>query len=227
MRTKSTTDIDIKIILGAIVYLIIASVLSFNYQFLHEVLAQAAPNDLGPGGNKGGDGQHLSSSEGASQGAKSDEGVKKPHYYNHHVHPSDLTDGASTDPPKPTALPDIASPGAFPKLNHDTKADNKHDSHKFRHNAEDIAMELSSLTPQEIKEYPITDLSNKDIILVLGFLEPADLTKVLLYIPQQDLITIEHRLVHHDFNEYLNRLSESDRIQVESRLVSTSGSIMN
>jgi hypothetical protein len=95
------------------------------------------------------------------------------------------------------------------------------DDHKFEHNAQDIATELSGLTPQEISEYPITDLSDKDIKMVFGFMDPSHLTKVLLYLPQQDLIKIQHRLSHHSFNETLNRLSDFDRKKVEGRLIAS------
>jgi hypothetical protein len=161
---------------------------------------------------------------------------------------SHTTSPTSSDPAKPTREPELPQPSpasdiissarssssdlgpSSSMLNRGSGADRNPDDHDqatFRHNAQDIAMELSGLTPQEIKQYPITDLSNDDIMLVFRFLDPPDLTKVLLHIPQQDLITIEHRLTHHDFDEYLNRLAESDRIHVEGRLASTSGSSLN
>ena len=80
-------------------------------------------------------------------------------------------------------------------------------------------MELSSLSQEEIREYPITDLSDNDIILVFGFLNPGNLTKVLLNIPQEDLADIRDRLTPVTFTESLNRISEVDRSQVANRLV--------
>jgi hypothetical protein len=101
------------------------------------------------------------------------------------------------------------------------------DNSKFMHNAHVIAMELSSLTPAQISEYPLIDVSNKDITLVLKFLEPIDLAKVLLNIPQKDLSEIQHRLTPNVFDKSLNRLSEADRTQVEERLMSTSSGRIN
>ena len=80
-------------------------------------------------------------------------------------------------------------------------------------------MELSSLSAEEIREYPITDLSDNDIILVFGFLNPGNLTKVLLNIPQEDLADIRDRLTPVTFTESLSRISVVDRSQVENRLV--------
>jgi Mg/Co/Ni transporter MgtE len=72
---------------------------------------------------------------------------------------------------------------------------------RFRHNAEEIATELTSLNPEEIREYPITDLSDKDMTLVFKFLAPEDLAKVLLNIHQEDLVEVQDRLTPTDFGE--------------------------
>jgi hypothetical protein len=124
---------------------------------------------------------------------------------------------------QPSSSMDIAGPDGISsgRTSHDSTSHDIKEEHKFRHNAQDIAAELSNLTPQEISEYPITDLSNNDIIMVMGFLEPGDLTRVLLHIPQADLASIEHRISPHTFNEFINRLSELDKNQVEARLLST------
>ena len=71
---------------------------------------------------------------------------------------------------------------------------------RFRHNAEEIATELTSLNPEEIREYPITDLSDKDMTLVFKFLAPEDLAKVLLNI-YQGLVEVQDRLTPTDFGK--------------------------
>ena len=89
---------------------------------------------------------------------------------------------------------------------------------KFHLNSEDIASELSSLTPLQIAEYPITDLSNNDLMLALSFLAPADLGKVLTNIPVQDLVVVKERLGESKFNEFLSMVSVSDREVLENVL---------
>jgi Mg/Co/Ni transporter MgtE len=84
-----------------------------------------------------------------------------------------------------------------------------------------ILLEKQVVLLHNKSENPITDLSNDDIKLVFQFLDSVDLTKVLLHIPQQDLLKIQQRLTPEVCAEYLNRLAESDRIQVEDRLIST------
>jgi Mg/Co/Ni transporter MgtE len=83
-------------------------------------------------------------------------------------------------------------------------------------------MELNSLTPAEIRTYPLNDLSNNDIRLVLGFLSPSDLTKVLLNIPQENLLHIRDALTPVTFDQMINKLSETDKTKVENRLSSVS-----
>jgi hypothetical protein len=92
-------------------------------------------------------------------------------------------------------------------------------SRTFTHNAEKIAQELTGKTPLEISQYPISALSTNDLKLVLGFLDPINLAKVLLNISPQDLLTIQGRLSSdYSFVNILNRLSLSDRTDVERRL---------
>jgi hypothetical protein len=105
--------------------------------------------------------------------------------------------------------------------NVDSPDDDSNDD-RFRHNAEEIAFELTSLSPEETREYPITDLSNNDITLVFRFLTPDNLAKVLLNIHQENLIEIKDRLTPTAFGEPLSRISEADRIQVVNRLIFTS-----
>ena len=85
----------------------------------------------------------------------------------------------------------------------------------------DIARELSTLSPIEIRQYPITDLSAEDIKLVLRLLTPPNLAKVLLNIPQQDVVEIRNMISPDEFSIALNRLPETDRLQIQSRFSST------
>jgi hypothetical protein len=86
----------------------------------------------------------------------------------------------------------------------------------------EIAMELTELTPSGVSQYPITNLSAEDIKLAFGSLNPLNLAKVLLNIPQEDLIEVKNKLTPSTFNLTLNRLLEANRTQVEDRLSSTS-----
>lgn len=93
---------------------------------------------------------------------------------------------------------------------------------RFSLNAKEIAIELTSITPAEISQYPITNLSREDIVSVLGFLNPRVLAKVLLNIPQEELIKMQDMLTPSTFNQTLNRLFEMNKTQVEDRLSSVS-----
>jgi hypothetical protein len=84
----------------------------------------------------------------------------------------------------------------------------------------EIAIELTELTPSEVSQYPITSLSAEDIKLAFGSLNPLNLAKVLLNIPQGDLIEVKNKLTPSNFNQTLNKLLEVDRTQVEDRLSS-------
>jgi hypothetical protein len=93
-------------------------------------------------------------------------------------------------------------------------------SRTFTHNAEKIAQELAGKTPLEISQYPVSALSTNDLRLALGFLDSVNLAKVLLNISPQDLKTIQTRLSSdYSFVNILNRLSLSDRAEVEQRLM--------
>ena len=81
---------------------------------------------------------------------------------------------------------------------------------RFRLNSEDIAMEIAYLTPSQIRSYPITDLSSIDLWLVLNILAPADLAKVLMNIPIQDLFVVKQGIGESGFNVLLSKLATSD-----------------
>ena len=89
----------------------------------------------------------------------------------------------------------------------------------FPSNAKKIAMELTKLTPTEISQYPITKLSPEDIKSAFELLNPSNIVKVLLNIPQADLVEIvENKLDLTTFNQTLSRLSDANRTQIEERL---------
>jgi hypothetical protein len=78
----------------------------------------------------------------------------------------------------------------------------------FIHYTEKIAIELSNLTPLELKEYPITELSDEDLKSVLECLTTDNLAKVLLNIPKEDLAEIQDMLNAITFDEIQKMLSE-------------------
>jgi hypothetical protein len=152
---------------------------------------------------------------------------------------SEVESGGLADRPdlaSPLNPPDMAAPapaaglpgGESSSLNWDSESEGGDseseggDGDRFRHNAQEIATEIASLSPEEIREYPITDLSDQDIILVFRFLNPDNLVKVLLNIPQENLVEIKERLTPADFGEPLSRISGADRTQVANRLLLTS-----
>ena len=80
-------------------------------------------------------------------------------------------------------------------------------------NVKKIAMELTKLTPTEISHYPITNLSPQDIKSVFELLNPSNIVKVMLNIPQTDLVEIvENKLGITTFNQTLSRLPDANRI---------------
>jgi hypothetical protein len=89
---------------------------------------------------------------------------------------------------------------------------------QFTLNARNIAIELTKITPAELSQYPITDLSKEDIQLALGLLNPRVLAKVLLNLPQEELMKMQDMLSPSAFNQTLNRLFEVNKTQVEDRL---------
>jgi hypothetical protein len=95
-------------------------------------------------------------------------------------------------------------------------------NNQFSPNSRKIAIELTKITPAEIGQYPITNLSREDIVSVLGLLNPRILAKVLLNIPQEDLIKIQDMLTPSTFNQTLDRLFETNKTQIEDRLSSVS-----
>jgi hypothetical protein len=96
---------------------------------------------------------------------------------------------------------------------------------KFPLKARNISMELTRLSPTEIRQFQITVLSEEDIKSVLALLNPYNLAKVLLNISQEDLAEIQNMLSPSTFNQTLNRLSHANRAQVQDRLSEISSSV--
>ena len=66
-------------------------------------------------------------------------------------------------------------------------------------------MELTRLSPTEIRQFQITVLTEEDIKSVLALLNPHNLAKVLLNISDEDLAEIQNMLSPSTFNQTLNR----------------------
>ena len=81
-----------------------------------------------------------------------------------------------------------------------------------------ISDSLMALSPNQIKDYQLTDFSDDEIKGALSLLDPGNLSKVLLNMPKQDLITIEDRITPESFNNTINKIVEPDRLVLSSRL---------
>ena len=84
-------------------------------------------------------------------------------------------------------------------------------SDRFPLKARNISMELTRLSPTEIRQFQITVLTEEDIKSVLALLNPHNLAKVLLNISDEDLAEIQNMLSPSTFNQTLNRLSDTNR----------------
>lgn len=82
-----------------------------------------------------------------------------------------------------------------------------------------IAKDLSSLSPADIKEYDLKDLSTDEIRSVLCHLTPGNLTKVLMNIPAEDLNDIRKTLTPLFFQNIIKVLPGDNRIQIENRII--------
>jgi hypothetical protein len=84
-----------------------------------------------------------------------------------------------------------------------------------------IAKDLTALSPSEIKEYGITDLSTDDLQIALNLLDKENLGKVLSNIPSEDLASIRKKIGSSTFDPILEKLSENDRLNITKRLPQT------
>ncbi len=80
-----------------------------------------------------------------------------------------------------------------------------------------IAKDLTALSPSEIKEYGITDLSTDDLRIALNLLDKENLGKVLSNIPPEDLATIRKKIGPSTFDPILEKLSENDRVNINKK----------
>jgi hypothetical protein len=220
-----------KVVLGLILYVIILSVLVYNNQLLsYRVLAESEESTT----------QEDSEDEvEENEGSEEDNGQEEDNGPNPTSRPPDLPPGELDPIPGPPAHdfdPDLNPHDMDIELNSDTRSldpqsDEQSDDRgqvtglesdeekKFTHNARLIAMELSELSPVEISQYPISDLSNEDIKLVFGYLTPGNIAKVLMNISQEDLVKIQSELTPTYFDRILLiRLPEVERTQVQDRI---------
>ena len=84
-----------------------------------------------------------------------------------------------------------------------------------------IAKDLSALSPSEIKEYGITDLSTDDLQTALNLLDKENLAKVLSNIPSEDLASIRKKIGPLTFDPILEKLSQNDRINITKKIPQT------
>ena len=77
-----------------------------------------------------------------------------------------------------------------------------------------IAKDLAGLKPQEIKDYGLTDYSPSVIQIALMFLNPGNLTKVLLNLPAYELTQIREGMEPQVFNHTLSLVPEPERTEI-------------
>ena len=142
-----------KPLLSVTICLILSSVMIFNHQSTHDIFATSGGPDIaGDGGGGGGP------SDGGGGGGPSDGGGGGG--------PSDGGGGGTNDGGDSESNDDESDDGGDSESN---------DEDRFRLNTCNIATELTTLTPEQIKDYPITDLTAEEIVLVFGCLTPGDL----------------------------------------------------
>ena len=88
----------------------------------------------------------------------------------------------------------------------------------FISNAQIIATELIGLNETEIKDYPLADLPREEIKFVFDELNSGNLSKVLLNMEDNDIKNIYDKFTPTVFNKIIDRISESDKIQIQKRV---------
>jgi len=81
-----------------------------------------------------------------------------------------------------------------------------------------VARDLITLKAEEIKNYGLTDFSDIDIENALNLLDPENLTKVLLNIPDDDLLQINDRLTNSTLNNILSKIPEHQRNEILNKI---------
>ena len=84
-----------------------------------------------------------------------------------------------------------------------------------------IAMDLSRLTPLEIRSYPTSQFSSSDLESIFECLGSVNLAKILVNIPLGDLRVIQTALTPLTFEQILDRLYETDKTEVQNKLSSS------
>ena len=77
-----------------------------------------------------------------------------------------------------------------------------------------IAKDLTGLKPEEIKVYGLSDYPSSVIQNALMFLNPGNLTKVLLNLPPNELIQIREGIAPQVFNNTLSLVPEPQRTEL-------------
>jgi len=80
-----------------------------------------------------------------------------------------------------------------------------------------IAKDLSNLSPTDIKDYDLKDLSTDEMKSVLCMLTPGNLTKVLTNIPVEDLLYLMDKLTPQTFLNILRILPAENSTQIINR----------
>ena len=84
-----------------------------------------------------------------------------------------------------------------------------------------IAKDLSTLSPAEIKEYGITDLSTEDLRMALNLLDKDNLAKVLSSITSEDLGRVRNQIGASVFDHILEKLPQNVRINITKYILPT------
>ena len=80
-----------------------------------------------------------------------------------------------------------------------------------------IAKDLGNLSPNEIKDYDLKDLSAEEMKSVLCMLTSGNLTKVLMNIPVEDLLFVRGKLTSQIFLNILQMLPAKNGTQIMNR----------
>jgi hypothetical protein len=110
--------------------------------------------------------------------------------------------------PRDFAPPEFLSSKDF--LMDSNKSLNLNTASQFAFTSFLIAKDIKNIDIQYIKEYPIIDLADYEIKLVLQLLDPLDLNKLLLFIPPADLKYIYKKITPSEFQSILDSASKKD-----------------
>jgi MgtE intracellular N domain len=97
-------------------------------------------------------------------------------------------------------------------------SDLPHASKKDLTNTQIVQKELSTMSPDEIKTYPLKDVPSDELVIVLNGLSVQNLEKVLENIPAADLGQIFNKVPQDKREEILNKLPQDKRQETLDRL---------